>query len=170
MHFALKRGTRLAHGKGCRVRVQGAMKGDERLERAKKRSNEHLAKLVKANMEKTEAEKKAKLDKDIEVDTGVGEEHGALSSTEMPTGWGIKRDIDTDHGDAMTDEETTGKRMRVKRVVELVPASRTKWTRSRWTKVGVAGWRPTSGWSKTGRRMKSSPRPWRRKLSTWWKS
>ena len=43
------------------------MKGDERLERANKRTNEHLAKLVKANVTKAEAEKKAKLDKDMEV-------------------------------------------------------------------------------------------------------
>ena len=43
-------------------------------------------------------------------------------STEMSTGSGIKRDIDTDHGDAMTDVETTGKRMRSNRVVDLVPA------------------------------------------------
>ena len=28
------------------------MKGDERLERSKKRTNEHIAKLVKANVEK----------------------------------------------------------------------------------------------------------------------
>ena len=56
------------------------------------------------------------------MDTGVGEGHGASSSTEMSTGSGIKRDIDTDHGDAITDVETTGKRMRVNRVVELVPA------------------------------------------------
>ena len=40
------------------------MKGDERLERANKRTNEHLAKLVKANVEK-----------DMKVDTGVGEGH-----------------------------------------------------------------------------------------------
>ena len=41
---------------------------------------------------------------------------------EMSTGSGIKRDIDTDHGDAMIAVETTGKKMRVNRVVELVPA------------------------------------------------
>ena len=41
------------------------------LERAKKRTNEHLAKLVKASVEKAEAEKKAKVDKDMEVDTGT---------------------------------------------------------------------------------------------------
>ena len=58
------------------------MKGDDRHERAKK---------------------------DTEVDTGVGEGHGASSSTEMSTGSGIKRNIDMDHGDAMTDVETTGK-------------------------------------------------------------
>ena len=40
----------------------------------------------------------------------------------MLTGLGIKRDIDTDHGDAMTDVETTGKRMRDNRVVKLLPA------------------------------------------------
>ena len=74
----LKRGTRLAHSKGCRVRVEEAMRGDERLERAKKRTNAHLAKLVKANVEKAEAEKKLKLDKDMEVDTGVSEAHGAI--------------------------------------------------------------------------------------------
>ena len=99
----LKRGTRLAHSKGCRVRMEEVMKGDERLERANKRTNEHLAKVVKANVEKAEAEKKAKLDKDMEVDTGVGERHGASSSTEMATGSGTKRDIDTDDGDAMID-------------------------------------------------------------------
>ena len=33
------------------------MKGDERLERTKKRTKEHLAKLVKATVEKAEAEK-----------------------------------------------------------------------------------------------------------------
>ena len=97
------------------------MKDDERLERAKKRTNEHLAKLVKANVEKAEAEKKAKLDKDMEVDTGVSETHEASSSTEMSTGSGIKWDIDTDHGDSMIDVETTGEKMRVNRVVELVP-------------------------------------------------
>ena len=112
----LKRGTRLAHSKGCRVRMEEVMKGDERLERANKRTNEHLAKLVKANVEKAEAEKKAKLDKDMEVDTGVGERHGASSSTEMATGSGTKRDIDTDDGDA------SSKKMRVNKVVELVPA------------------------------------------------
>ena len=32
---------------------------------------------------------------------------------EMSTGSGIKRDIDTDHGDAMIDVENTGKKMRV---------------------------------------------------------
>ena len=69
----LKRGARLAHSKGCRVRMEEVMKGDERLARANKRTNEHLAMLVKANVEKAEAEKKAKLDKDMEVDTGVGE-------------------------------------------------------------------------------------------------
>ena len=77
------------------------MKGDERLERANERTNEHLAKLVTANVEKAEAEKKAKLDKDMEVDTGVGERHGASSSTEMAAASGTKRDIDTDDGDAM---------------------------------------------------------------------
>ena len=41
---------------------------------------------------------------------------------EMPTGSGIERDVDTDHGDAMIDVETTGKKRRVNRVVELVPA------------------------------------------------
>ena len=97
------------------------MKGDERLERANKRTNEHLAKLVKANVEKAEAEKKAKLDKDMEVDTGVGERHGASSSTEMATGSGTKRDIDTDDGDAMIDVETSNKKMRVNKVVEVVP-------------------------------------------------
>ena len=56
----------------------------------------------------------------MEVDTGVDEGHGASSSTEMSTGLGIKRDIDTDHGDAMPDVETTGERMRVNTVVELV--------------------------------------------------
>ena len=35
----LKRGTRLAHSKGCRVRMEEVMKGDERLERANKRTN-----------------------------------------------------------------------------------------------------------------------------------
>ena len=118
----LKRGTRLAQSKGCRVRVEDAMKDDERLERSKKRTNEHIAKLVKANVEKANGKKKAKLDKDMEMDTGVGEGHGGSSSTEISTGSGIKRDIDTDHGEAMTDVETTGKRMRVNRVVELVPA------------------------------------------------
>ena len=98
------------------------MKGDERLERAQKRTNEHIAKLVKANVEKAEAEKKAKLDEDIEVDTGVGEAHEASSLTEMSTGSGIKRAIDTDRGIAMIDVETTGKRMRVNWVVELVAA------------------------------------------------
>ena len=97
------------------------MKGDERLERANKRTNEHLAKLVKANVEKAEAEKKAKLDKDMEVDTGVGERHGASFSTEMATGSGTKRDIDTDGGDAMIDVETSSKKMRVNKVVEVVP-------------------------------------------------
>ena len=53
------------------------MKGDERLERTKKRTDDHLAKLVKANLEKA-AEKKAKLNKDMEVDTGVGEGHGRV--------------------------------------------------------------------------------------------
>ena len=43
------------------------MKGDKRVERAKKRTNEHLGKLVKASVEKAEAEKKAKLDKDMVV-------------------------------------------------------------------------------------------------------
>ena len=75
----LKRGTRFAHSKGCRVRVEEAMQCDERLERAKKRTNEHLAKLVKANVEKAEAEKKAKLDKNMEVDTGVSAAHVASS-------------------------------------------------------------------------------------------
>ena len=70
--------------------------------------------MVDASLEKAEAEKKAKLDEDMEVDTGVGEEHGAPSSTEMATGSGIKRDIDTDDGDAMIDVETSGKN----RVVE----------------------------------------------------
>ena len=48
------------------------MEGDERHE-----TNEHLAKLVK----KAEAEKKAKLEKDM----------GASSSRELSTGSGIKR-------------------------------------------------------------------------------
>ena len=48
--------------------------------------------------------------KDMEVATGVGEGHGASSSTELSTGSRIKRDIDTDHGDVMIDVETTGKR------------------------------------------------------------
>ena len=117
----LKRGTRLAHSEGCRVRMEEVMKGNERLERANKRTNEHLAKLVKANVEKAEAEKKAKLDKDMEVDTGVGERHGASSSTEMATGSGTKRDIDTDVGDATIDVETSSKKMRVNKVVEVVP-------------------------------------------------
>ena len=81
--------------------MEEVMKGDERLERANKRTNEHLAKLVTANVEKAEAEKKAKLDKDMEVDTGVGERHGASSATEMAAASGTKRDIDTDDGDAM---------------------------------------------------------------------
>ena len=73
----LKRGTRLAHSKGCQVRVEEAMKGDDRLERSKKRTDEHIAKLVKANVEKAKGEMKAKLDKDMEMDTGVDEGHGA---------------------------------------------------------------------------------------------
>ena len=35
------------------------MKGDEHLERSKKRTNEHIAKLVKANVEKANGEKKS---------------------------------------------------------------------------------------------------------------
>ena len=34
------------------------MKGDEGLERSKKRTNEHIAKLVKANVERANGEKK----------------------------------------------------------------------------------------------------------------
>ena len=148
------------------------MKGDERLERANKRTNEHLAKLVKANVEKAEAEKKAKLDKDMEVDTGVGEWHGASSSTEMATGCGTKRDIDTDDGDAMIDVETSSKKMRVNKVVEVVPVKAVvNEMDEESTTLGVTGWRPTSGWSKTGRRVqRSSLRQGMRKLSTWWRS
>ena len=74
-----------------------------------------------ASVEKAEAEKKARLDKDMEADTGVGEDHEASSLKEMSTGSSIKRDIDTDDGDAMIDVETNGKKMRVNRVVEMVP-------------------------------------------------
>ena len=117
----LKRGMRLAHSKGCQVRMEQAMKGDECLDWATKTTNEHLAKFVMESVEKVEAEKKARLDKDMEADTGVGEEHEASSLKEMSTSSSIKRDIDTDDGDAMIDVETNGTKMRVNRVVELVP-------------------------------------------------
>ena len=130
---------------------------------------------VKTNVDKAEAEKKTMLDKDVEVDMGVGEEHEASSSTEMSTGSGIKGDNDTDEGGAMTDVETHGKKMRVNRAVELAPAMAVvnemdeESMDDDW--IGVTGWMPTIGWSKTGRRVKrSSPRPGRRKFRTWWRS
>ena len=113
---------------------------------------------------------------DMEVDTGVGERHGASSSTEMATGSGTKRDIDTDDGDAMIDVETSSKKMRVNKVLEVVAVKAVvneMDEESMDERLGVTGWRSMSGWSKTGRRVKkelSSLRLGMRKLSTWWRS
>ena len=77
---------------GATPRASRSASRDGRLARSKKRANGHLLKLVKANVEKANGENKAKLDKDMEMYTGVDEEHGASSSTEMSTSLGIKRD------------------------------------------------------------------------------
>ena len=74
------------------------MKGDERLERANKRTNEHLAKLRRSTRTW----------------------RWTRAWVEMATGSGTKWDIDTDDGDAMIDVEISGKKMRVNRVVEVV--------------------------------------------------
>ena len=106
-------------------------------------------------MEKANGEMKAKPDKDMDLVTGVEEGHGASSSTgPSSTGSGINRVIfDADHGDARDKcRDHWQEPLRVNRVVELVPLKAVVKEMDedfRWTRVGDAGSRPTSGWSRT---------------------